>query len=372
MPTHRNYPENQQDKIRYFGMIKDLVSKIQNKYENIQVKKVLNSLYKLIDEDDFWKASLDGLAVFAAPGFFKVFNSPVPFDSLSIVSDSFHIKPLLQFMQSADRFQVLALNLNKARLYEGNRFELCEIELLEDVVTSIENIDGDKVELNTEKFFRAVDRSILNFNSDNPIVPLILAALPDHHNLFHKVSGNHLLEKEGINTNPEALSLDELKEKSWDIIKLKYDQKIIETIEAYSNAKAKNWASDNIQQILEACLDGQVDLLILEANKIIFGRINSSNCSLDFIKNSVSGEDDLLDDLAQLVLKMGGHVLVLSKKKMPTKKGLAAIYRYKINLEVNDPKNTNQDPIEKIQKVDKQLELDKDRAASEGMMHAIH
>jgi predicted NBD/HSP70 family sugar kinase len=38
--------------------------------------------------------------------------------------------------------------------------------------------------------------------------------------------------------------------------------------------------------------------------------------------------DDLLDDLGELVEKMGGRVLVIPAERMPAHTGLAAIYRY--------------------------------------------
>jgi len=40
------------------------------------------------------------------------------------VADSFHTKPLLRVLQSADRYQILALNRHEAKLYEGNRYFL--------------------------------------------------------------------------------------------------------------------------------------------------------------------------------------------------------------------------------------------------------
>jgi hypothetical protein len=38
--------------------------------------------------------------------------------------------------------------------------------------------------------------------------------------------------------------------------------------------------------------------------------------------------DDLLDDLGELVLKMGGQVVVVPAERMPTPTGLAAISRF--------------------------------------------
>jgi hypothetical protein len=38
--------------------------------------------------------------------------------------------------------------------------------------------------------------------------------------------------------------------------------------------------------------------------------------------------DDLLDDLCELVGKMGGRVMVMPAEQMPGRTGLAAVYRY--------------------------------------------
>ncbi|MCH6199574.1 hypothetical protein MMU07_08290 [Aquiflexum sp. LQ15W] len=68
---------------------------------------------------------------------------------------------------------------------------------------------------------------------------------------------------------------------------------------------------------------------MVEADKIIAIRItnlvtgNTQNKDLD---NPIV--DDLLDDMGELVIKMGGEVMVLPDDKMPSDTGLAAIYRY--------------------------------------------
>jgi len=38
--------------------------------------------------------------------------------------------------------------------------------------------------------------------------------------------------------------------------------------------------------------------------------------------------DDMLDDLAERVLKTGGEVIMVPPERMPSKTGLAAIYRF--------------------------------------------
>ena len=40
------------------------------------------------------------------------------------------------------------------------------------------------------------------------------------------------------------------------------------------------------------------------------------------------GMNDCLDDLAEMVLRMKGTVVVVPRERMPTESGLAAVYRY--------------------------------------------
>jgi len=57
----------------------------------------------------------------AGSGRFKVFGFQRTTPELPIVADSFHTKPLLRLLQSADGFQLLALNLQEIKLFERSR-----------------------------------------------------------------------------------------------------------------------------------------------------------------------------------------------------------------------------------------------------------
>ena len=52
------------------------------------------------------------------------------------------------------------------------------------------------MDLDAERFFRAVDRAVLEHHSRPSGLPLILAALPEHHSLFRPLSENSFLVSE--------------------------------------------------------------------------------------------------------------------------------------------------------------------------------
>ena len=61
----------------------------------------------------------------------------------------------------------------------------------------------DEADIDADRFFRAVDRAVLEHHSRPSGLPLILAALPEHHHLFHQVSHNPFLMGEGLTINPD-------------------------------------------------------------------------------------------------------------------------------------------------------------------------
>ena len=76
-------------------------------------------------------------------------------------------------------------------------------------------------------------------------------------------------------------------------------------------------------------VEGRVDTLLIEADRIIASRITNlvtGNMQNKDIENPKV--DDLLDDMSELAMRMGGTVTVLDKEQMPSESGVAAVFRY--------------------------------------------
>jgi hypothetical protein len=50
--------------------------------------------------------------------------------------------------------------------------------------------------------------------------------------------------------------------------------------------------------------------------------------AITFLEMADPQVDDLLDDVAELVIKRGGNVIVVAAENMPTKTGIAATFRH--------------------------------------------
>ena len=357
-PTYRHHPEIQQNPIRFRNLVKVLETSLMEKYAIQDIRALLEPFHRLADDFAFWTHQRDGLAVLATSSLFRVYRLQRRVPELAIVADSFHTKPLLRILQSADHFQILALGRAQMRLFEGNRDSVDEVELPDGVPARITDVTGDRQpkesdvavtvsagasggapiyqgggakdesRADTERFFRAVDRAILEHYSRPSGLPLILAALPEHHTTFRRISRNRALVDEGININPDALTVETLRERAWHAVEPSYLGRLAALREEFGAAQPKELASDDLVKVAEAAVTGRVATLLIEAEREVPGRIDTATGRVEFAELARPDVDDTLDDLAELVLNAGGRVVVVPAARMPSTTGVAAIYRF--------------------------------------------
>lgn len=358
-PTHRRHPGNQQDPIRFRYLVKAIETSLRQQHAPDAVRALLEPLEALAQDHDFWKHTHDGLAVLGAPGLFRVYllQSQVP--EMAVAADSFHTKPLRHWLQSVGRYQVLALSLHKVQLFEGGRNALDAVALAPSVpqtmsaalgdertephstVSSYGGIGGDhmamhhgqggkkdEIENDAQRFFRAVDRAVLEQHSRPSGLPLMLAALPEHHHLFRAVSHNPLLMAGGLMVDPQSLTPDALRQRAWDVVAPQQRAQQATWSEAYAAAAAKGLGSENLSQVAHAAVAGRVATLLIEAQRQVAGRIDPSTGRIDPSELGNPRVDDVLDDLGAMVEKMGGQVYVLPAERMPCNTGVAASFRH--------------------------------------------
>ena len=360
MPTHRIHPENIQDTIRYKNLVRQVKESLTEKYPTVEIQPLLEPFEALASDHGFWNHTRDGLGVLGSPELFKVIHLQLPVEELVMVTENFHTKPLRHILQSEDRYQVLALTMGDVHFFEGNRHSLFEIELPDEfpktitealgeeltekhsTVASYGGVGGDSANMHhghggkndevgsdAERFFRLVASAVHDRYSKPDGLPLLLAALPEHHNLFNQVNKNPFLLPKGIEVNPQAVSMEKLAELSWEIMQPMYLKKLEVLAAKFTQAKSNGLGSDIMDEIIDATEAGRVDTLFIEAHRVIARRI----------RNKITGTfkttdltqpvlDDELDDVGKLVSQRGGTVVIIPKAQMPVHTGIAAIFRY--------------------------------------------
>ena len=358
-PTHRQHPSNAQDTIRFRNLLRQLSSSLGQQYDAEQIRETMKPFEQLSRDRSFWDHRTDGLAIFGSPGTFEIVELQRPVQELLVVADSFHTKPLVRILQSADRYQVLCLSRHDAKLYEGNRDALEEVELM-DVTASISDVltdersptpqavgsygkrsgDGgtavyhghgprrDARDADALKFFLAVDQGILEHHSRPSGLPLMLVALAETQAEFRQISNNPFLLAEGIKAGPESLDDSELRERAWKTIEPTYLERLASMTEKFGAARSHEAGSGDLSDVAKAAVSDRVATLMLQADRVIRGVLDRKTGAVSTAMTATFHVDDMLDDLAELVIAKGGEVIIVPKERMPTDSGLAAIYRF--------------------------------------------
>jgi Bacterial archaeo-eukaryotic release factor family 3 len=357
-PTHRHHPDKQQDPIRFRNLLKVMETSLRQKYSSRETQPLLEPFRILSADIAFWNHTLDGLAVLASPHGFLVYRLQRSVPELAIVATSFHVKPLMRVAQSADRYLVLGLNRRDICLLEGNRDTLDEIELAQGVPRTITDALGedltephitvasygtgaagrpirhdhgskkDEVDIDTERFFRAVDRAILEHHSRPSGLPLLLAALPEYHTVFRRISQNPFLMDDGMDFYPTSIPADAFRQRAWKAVEPRYQARLRRLVDGYLEAQSKGLGTDDPDQAAGPAAAGRVATLLVDNDRRIPGVIDAKTGRIEFRKLSHPDVDDILDDLGELVLKKGGHTVIIPGEQMPTRTGLAATYRF--------------------------------------------
>jgi len=355
--THRYSPENQKDITVFKNLIREIEESLKQKYKKADISSIMKPLYELKDDRDFWNKTLNGVAVLANQNGCIVYVLNRSVENLAITSGSFHIKPLIRYFQSAEKYHLLGLSGSRFSLFEGNRYGVEEIEIGPEIARTAEEVLGDnhteaflthgsyggtaghaifhgqggkkdEVDKDIEKYFRYVDKVVLENYSKSAKLPLILVSLAEHQGIFNKISNNPYLMKERIEASYDSLNLNELKEYAWDIIEPVYLEKTNKLIDLYNNAKANFGGSDDLELVGSAVYEKRVKTIIVEADKILPGKFDGSTGKIEYGNLDKLDYGDVVNSLVISVLRDKGEVVVLPKERMPSDTGVAAIYRF--------------------------------------------
>lgn len=98
-PTHRFFPENKQDPILFKNLLRAIENSLAQLPDFDLIDVIMKPLYALKEDKEFWNHTSEGIAVFACLDQCIVYNLHDPVRKLAVVSNSFHIKPLIKAFQ---------------------------------------------------------------------------------------------------------------------------------------------------------------------------------------------------------------------------------------------------------------------------------
>lgn len=349
LPTHAAGRDVVQDPIRFRGLIKRAT-------EEIEDPAVLDAARELADDPEFWARGSAGLGVLVADEGVTVIRLSEQVDELAVVSDRFHLKPLLVALMNAVRFEVLALSQHAVRLVGGSESAATELDVPDlpsglpealqwddrerqlqshsagrtvggQVTAGFHGQGGraDSRDADIHRFLQMVDRAVADHRQGST-VPLVLAGVDELVAAYRGVTRCQHVVDGHIPGNPEQLSADDLAERARPLVQPLTSDKERRARESFLARTAAT--VDTVEQAVIAAAAGQVAPIFVPADEACWGRYRAGHVVLVEHDVREPGDHDLTDVAATETLCHGGDVFVVPVDGVPGGGTAAATLRY--------------------------------------------
>lgn len=361
IPTQRAGKEVLEEKNKTH--LKSLWKEVGNelKKKNIseeRIQEIGKPIEELLNDRSFWRHQSDGLAIFAADGFFEKYTLPVNFETHTYIANEFYIKPLVPMFSKDTRFYLLALQLEDVVLYEATKYSIGKVEV-DDLTPSrleervgfdykqkhldfrTQNASGEQAifhghgsgseeERKEEilKYFRAIDKGLDTILPDEN-VPLVIAVQDYLFPIYKDVNTyKHLFDKV-VSGNPSDTDMFGLHEKALQTVEPYLEKTKREKMKKFEDLNNTDNTGTSVTDILPAIQQGKVDTLFLENRSEIWGTYNNDNMNVNLDDKQTDENYSLLNWAAKEVLRQGGNVFLIPDTQMPVKESkMNALYRF--------------------------------------------
>jgi len=358
MPTHRTGRDTEQNPIRYKNLLREVEERLLAKgLRSPEVREILEPAHCLLQDQGFWPHQSDGLAVLFTRETFNSYRLPLPFEELVVISNRFHLKPLLPLFTSDGHFYILALSQNQIRLLEGTRHTVDEIDLETLPASMAEALQYERFDKELQfhtgtssgtgkraaifhghdvsdedkskilRWFHKIDDELPKLLSIGQS-PVVLAGVEYLFPLYHEANSYAYLLDQGIPGNPEELKPDELHARAWPLVQPTFLQAQEKAVAQYSQLAGIEQTTTDVIAAVQAAHHGRVDIVFVALGVQVWGKYEPETDVVTVHQEHEPGDEDLLDLVAIQSILNGGTVYAVEQGKVPDQALLAVVFRY--------------------------------------------
>lgn len=361
IPTHRAGEKVLQgeDALMLKNQLTEVSDKLAKKgFHADVIKKMTAPVQQLIDDTSFWREQSDGLAIFIADGFSKIYTLPVYFEEFNYISNSFYLKPLMPMFVGDGNFYLLMLERSNVKLYECTQHSFTEINVQDCIPETKQDVVGFDYEQKNlqfrtgqggsggaiyhgqeaatgkrkneiKRYLQAINDGLAPLFREESM-PMLIAAQDPLFDMYKEVNSYPHLIGENLKVNFGNIDIYEVHELAWEKMALVFDQKRMDKIARFFDEQGTGKTAIGIDEIIPAAFIGKVDTLFCENLSDIFGNYKEENNSMVVTQSEENDNTiSLMNVAAVKTFLNGGEVYLLDKKEMPNPNSrINALYRY--------------------------------------------
>ena len=340
--THHAHQDVEKDQIMFKNFAKEAKRRFEKKYTDHSFEPFQEKIDQLLADGDFWRSGTKSVAVILTAKEMYVHRLSIAVDDQYYVSDLPYLLAIIKNAQFNYAYYLMALNRDSMKLYFVRNKEVELIELPEDAPKDIVTALGDEltggnlsvstrggeagsihgvstkdeeVEIDWVNIYQAVDNFLKELENPDQL-PVYLFALPENQAQFKKIAKNpYYSDKAAISGSPAQMNINDIKQEAQKIA----DQLAEVETQTYQKLINRKFI-DQLIDIVPAAKEGKVSHLFIATANLVDGFGEDPDVEYD--------RRQVLNEIADNVIKNGGQVFVLDQKDAPDEKSLLAILRY--------------------------------------------
>jgi Bacterial archaeo-eukaryotic release factor family 3 len=363
LPMHRAGVDTLQNPVRCKNLLRQAEEHLlAHGLQPASAQELLAPVQRLLADYNFWQHQSEGLALFVAPEVFRHYRLPLAFEELVVVTQRFHLKPLLPLFSDDGPFYVLALSQKQVRLLACTRYSVTDVDLpnvpqSRDAALQAEGVErqpqthnrphaftsatageraatfrGHGMGVDDEKdrlvdYFRQVDHGLSEMVAHTP-APVVLAGVEYLLPLYREVATSTPVVATGVRGNPEGLRAAELQERAWSVVEPRFRKDREDAADRYRRYAGTGLASSDLQEVVLAAYHGRVSTLFVACNTQQWGTFDPQTQAIQVVQEAALAQEDLLDCAALHTFLNSGTVYAVPTDHVPAAAPLAAVLRY--------------------------------------------
>jgi hypothetical protein len=362
IPTHKVYPETEQDPIRLSNALKEVEKQLAEAGVR-RIDDLVSSARQGIKEAMFWRYQDQGLAVFIEAGKTRWLKLPAEVAELTVVAERYHVLPLIDIFANRGRFHVLAVTRDSVRFFDGAERVLEEVDV-RSLPSSLNEVKGqtnfednvgfharscgsqvggpampkyhalgespeDYEDIELEHFTREVAKAVDSHLTERA-APLVLVARPRILGRLRQQLRYRYVAGRDIQRDPASMKDDELHAEAWTIAAplLRRGRDEVRTRLRARLEGADIPGSEDLQKLMNAADEGRVATLLIAPGATVWGRYDEESRQVDIVSRPGPNNEDLLNLLAIKALAQGGDVIALPGDLVTLVGPAAGLFRY--------------------------------------------
>lgn len=358
VPTHKTFPDAQQDPIRLSNAVKEAERQL-SAADVRETEELLAKARARTEAHEFWRYQDLGLCVLIEEGVTRWLKLPRPVPELTVVAGRYHVRPLIDVFSDAGRFFVLAATRGQVRFFEGSEFEFEEAKI-DDLPASLDVVKGrtdfddqtgyharsrgsaaapryhalgesaeDYQEVELEQFAQAIAKAV-DHRLAADARPLILVAQPRLMGRLRQALSYGNIAENDLQVDPGSMNEMDLHAETWAVA-----AKILRQPRDELRARCKAWtkgadipASKDLQELMRSADEGRIDTLLVDGKARVWGTYDEESRVVRRDDTNGPDNEDLLNLLILKALSHGSHVISLPDDLAEQVGPSVGLYRY--------------------------------------------